>query len=202
MEILLDPNVAYLLLVAGVLLALLAIIMPGTGIPEILAVFAIVLAGYAVYHLAFNWWALALLALSLVPFYFAIRGPRRGFWLVLSIIGLTAGSVFFFPAKTGLISISPALAAVTTLVYSLFLWVAVRKVVDSARTRPIHELSALIGLKGEAKTSITDAGTVQVAGELWSARSDKPVAAGKVVKVFGRDGFVLLVEEVTNAATT
>lgn len=198
MDFLLNPNIAYLLLVTGMLFALMAIVMPGTGIPEVIAVFLIVLAGYAVYHLSFNWWALVLLAVSLVPFFLAIRGPRRGLWLVLSIVGLTLGSVFFFPAETGLISIHPALAAVTTIVYAVFLWIVVRKVVAIARTRPIHELTTLVGQQGEARTAITDAGTVQVAGELWSARSDKPVDAGDAVKVTGREGFVLLVEKSSN----
>jgi membrane-bound serine protease (ClpP class) len=195
MEILLDPNIAYMLLVIGMLFALVAILMPGTGIPEILAVFSIVLAGYAVYHLSFNWWALAILILSVVPFFLAVRGPGRALWLVLSILGLTIGSVFFFPTEAGLVSVNPTLAVVTTVLYSVFLWVAVRKVVEVARTRPMHELSALIGQRGEAKTSITEGGTVQVAGELWSARSQAPVGAGNSVKVIGRDGFVLLVEK-------
>jgi membrane-bound serine protease (ClpP class) len=198
MDFLLNPNIAYLLLVTGMLFALMAIVMPGTGIPEVIAVFLIVLAGYAVYHLSFNWWALVLLAVSLVPFFLAIRGPRRGLWLVLSIVGLTLGSVFFFPAETGLISIHPALAAVTTILYAVFLWIVVRKVVEIARTRPIHELTTLVGRQGEARTAITGVGTVQVAGELWSARSDMAVDAGDAVKVTGREGFVLLVEKSSN----
>ncbi len=56
---LLDPNIAYLLLMAAILFVLLAIATPGTGVPELIAFFALVLAGYAVYHLSFNWWALA-----------------------------------------------------------------------------------------------------------------------------------------------
>jgi membrane-bound serine protease (ClpP class) len=194
MDFLLDPNIAYLLLVAGMLFALVAILTPGTGIPEILAVFSIVLAGYAVYHLSLNWWALGLLLLSLVPFLLAVRGPRRAGWLALSIVGLTAGSIFFFPTTKGLISVHPALAAITTLAYSAFLWVAVSKVSEISRTRPVHELMSLIGKTGEAKTTVLDEGSVQVAGELWSARSDRALIAGSQIKVIGLDGFVLQVE--------
>ena len=112
-----------------------------------------------------------------------------------SIVGLTAGSVFFFPATTGLTSVNPLIASVTTILYSAFLWVAVRKVVEAAQFRPVHELSALIGQKGEAKTVIKEDGSVQVAGELWSARSTRALAAGSPIKVIGRDGFVLIVEK-------
>jgi membrane-bound ClpP family serine protease len=37
---------------------------------------------------------------------------------------------------------------------------------------------------------------VQVAGELWSARSEKPIAQGSAVRVVQKDGFVLVVEEI------
>ena len=59
----------------------------------------------------------------------------------------------------------------------------------------MHELSGLIGQRGEAKTAIGEQGSAQVAGELWSARSDIPVPAGRAIKVIGREGFVLVVEQ-------
>lgn len=194
MEILLDPNIAYLLLVAGTFFVLIAIATPGTGIPEVAALFCVVLAGYAVYHLSLNWWALSLLILSLVPFFFAIRGPRRELWLALSILGLTVGSVFFFPAEQGLISVNPVLAVVTSALYAAFVWISARKVIQIVQTRPSHDISALIGQRGEAKTSVEAEGSVQVAGELWSARSEVPIPVGSLVRVVGRQGFTLLVE--------
>ncbi|MGZ9165580.1 MAG: NfeD family protein [Anaerolineales bacterium] len=36
---------------------------------------------------------------------------------------------------------------------------------------------------------------MQVAGELWSARSEKPIAAGNSIRVVKREGFVLIVEK-------
>jgi membrane-bound serine protease (ClpP class) len=195
MEFLLDPNIAYFVLMVAILFVLIAIVSPGTGVPEVLALFSLALAGYAVYHLGINWWALGLLLLSLAPFYFAVRGPRRELWLALSILGLTAGSIFFFPAASGLISVNPALAAVTSILFAALMWVAARKVMQIAATRPTHELSSLIGEGGEARTDVKDAGSVQVASELWSARSEKLIPAGRAVRVVGRDGFVLIVEE-------
>jgi membrane-bound serine protease (ClpP class) len=195
MDFLLDPNIAYLLLVVTTFLVLTAIAVPGTGIPEIAALFSLVLAGYAVYHLSFNTWAMALLLLSVVPFFFAVRGPRRELWLALSIIGLTVGSVFFFPAQQGFISIHPVLAIVTSAVYAAFLWVSVRKTLQIAQTKPVHDISALIGQRGETKTPVQAEGSVQVVGELWSARSEKPIPAGSLVHVVGREGFVLIVEK-------
>lgn len=197
MDFLLIPNIAYLILVAAVLLTLVAIMIPGTGVAEVLAIFALLLAGYAVYHLSLNWWALLLLVISVVPFVYSIRGPNRAIWLIISIVGLTLGSVFFFPAEQGLIAVDPWLAVTTTLVYSAVLWFSARKVLETSAARPRHDLSMLVGQIGEAKTRIDEDGSVQVAGELWSARSAAPVPAGKAVEVVGRDGFVLIVEALT-----
>jgi membrane-bound serine protease (ClpP class) len=195
MDILLNPNIAYLLLVVTTFLVLMAIAVPGTGIPEIAALFSLFLSGYAVYHLSFNWWAMALLVLSVVPFFFAVRGPRRDMWLVFSIIGLTVGSVFFFPAQQGFISVHPLLAVVTSAIYALFLWISIRKTLQIAQTKPMNDISTIIGERGETKTPVLAEGSVQVVGELWSARSEKPIPAGSLVHVVGREGFVLVIEK-------
>lgn len=195
MDPLLNPNIAYVVLVAATFFVLLALMTPGTGVPELLAIFSLLLAAYSVYHMGFNWWALAILLVSLVPFGLAIRGKRGVLWLVLAIAGFSIGSVLFFPASTGLISVEPVLAITTTVIYAAALWICVRKIVEIAGSRPTHELSALIGQTGEAKTTVADVGSVQVAGELWSARSEHPVKAGSPVRVIGRDGFVLVVEK-------
>ena len=195
MEFLLDPNIAYFVLIVAILFVLIALITPGTGVPEALALFAMLVAGYAVYHLGVNWWALALLILSLAPFYFAVRGPRRELWLILSIVGMAAGSIFFFPAATGWISVNPLLAVVSSVLFAALVWISARKVVQIAQARPTHELTSLIGECGETRTDVKDGGSVQVASELWSARSEKLIPAGRLVEVVGRDGFVLIVEE-------
>ncbi len=195
MDILLNPNIAYLLLVAAILTTLLAIVTPGTGLLEVVALFCILLAGYSIYHLSFNVWAAIVLLLSILPFLIAVRKPGREIWLVVSILGAIIGSIFFFPNPTGIISVNPVLAVVTSLLTAAFLWISIRKVMQIAATQPSNDLSALVGQVGEAKTSVERDGSVQVAGELWSARSDRPIPVGSAVRVLGRDGFVLLVEK-------
>jgi len=56
-------------------------------------------------------------------------------------------------------------------------------------------LNGLMGKIGNTKTAIGEEGSVQVAGELWSARSDQLIPVGCSVKVVRREGFVLVVEK-------
>lgn len=195
MDFLLDPNVAYLFLLGGVLLAMLALATPGTGFFEVGAFFCIVLAGYAIYNLSFNWWALILIVLSIVPFIYSIQRPKREVFLGLSILLLVIGSVFMFPRTNGQSGVNPLVAVVASAFVSGFLWIAVGKSIQAAHARPSHDLNGLVGQIGEAKTKIHGEGSVQVAGELWSARSDKAIPAGSSVRVVRRDGFILVVEK-------
>ena len=197
MDFLLDPNVAYLFLIGGVLLAMLALATPGTGLFEIGAFFSIALAGYAIYNLTFNWWALFLLLLGVVPFVYALQRPKREPFLILSILLLIAGSVFMFPRASGQ-GVNLLVAALTSLLLAGFLWIAARKSVEATSARPSHDLGGLVGQVGEAKTKVHEEGSVQVAGELWSARSDQPIPTGSPVRVVQRDGFVLVVEQMTD----
>ncbi|TLN20492.1 nodulation protein NfeD, partial [bacterium] len=55
MNIVIDPNLAYVLLVSGFVLAVLALFTPGTGLLEIGALFALVVAGFGVATLPTTW---------------------------------------------------------------------------------------------------------------------------------------------------
>ncbi|MBI5840130.1 MAG: hypothetical protein HZB19_08505 [Chloroflexi bacterium] len=201
MDFLLDPNVAYLILLTGVLLVMMAIVTPGTGLFEVGAFFCLLLAGYAVYNLSFSWWALILLALSIVPFVYAIQKPKREPFLGLAILLLVAGSVFLFALENGQPAVNPVLAIVASVLVAGFLWIAVRKAVQAAGVRPVHDLGELVGQMGESRTKVHDDGSVQVAGELWSARSDEPISAGSHIRVVRREGFILVVEKDNSAKT-
>jgi membrane-bound serine protease (ClpP class) len=194
-DFLLNPNAVFIVLMAGALLALLALATPGTGLLEIGALFLIAIAGYGLYTLSFNWWALLIMVLSAIPFAYSLQKPKREPFLVLAILMLIAGSIFIFPRTIAHAGVNPFLALGMSLLVGGFLWIVVRKTVDAARIKPAHNLNDLVGQVGEAKSRIQNEGTVQVAGEEWSARSDTPIAAGDMIRVVKRDGFVLIVEK-------
>jgi len=195
MDFLLEPNIAYLFLLGGVFLAMLALVTPGTGFFEIGALFCIALAGYAIYNLSFNWWALILVMLSIVPFIYSIQKPKRELYLGISILVLAAGSIFLFSNESGGPAVNLFVALSSSALVSGFLWVAVGKALQAAHARPSHDLDALVGQVGEAKTKIHENGSVQVDGELWTARSDKSIRAGSSIRVVRREGFTLIVEK-------
>ncbi len=195
MDFLLNPNIAYLILLTGILLGFLAIVTPGTGLLEVGALFCVVLAGYAIYNLSVNWWALLLLLISIVPFLYAVRKPKRELYLGVSILLLVIGSVFLFAVDGFKPAVNPLVALLSSGLVSAFLWIVVRKTVQAASARPAHDLEGLVGKVGEARTAIDDDGSVFVAGEMWSARSGgDSIPVGSHVRVVRREGFTLVVE--------
>ena len=195
MEILLSPNLFYLLLVAGVLLAIMALFSPGTGILELGAFFLMLMAGWGIYKLPINMWALGLLGLGVLPFILAVRRSRQIGFLIIALIAFVIGSTYMFRGdRWWQPGVHPLLAIVVSFLSAGFLWIATVKVLEAERQRPAHDMAGLIGAIGEAKTGIYNEGSVQVARELWSARSTMPIAEGSIVRVTGRNGLILDVE--------
>ena len=194
MSFLLDPNVAYLLLVLGFVLGILALFTPGTGLLEIGALFAIALAGYGIYQLSFNWWALLILVVGILPLFFAIRKSKQWIWLIPSVIAMIVGSIFLFPRGAITQAINPFFAVIVSLIATSLLWFIGRKSVDAMKLKPSQDLKKLIGQIGIARTEIKNSGTVYVGGEEWSARSENTIREGNPIKVKDREGLVLIVE--------
>lgn len=196
MEFLLDPNVAYIMLVVGFSLTIMAIFAPGTGLLEISAFFILLLAGYGVYNLPFNTWALLVLLLGVIPFILALRKFGNLIFLFISILAMVIGSSFLFRGESWWRPVvNPILAVVVSIITAGYFWIAFKKILEAERSRPKHDLAALIGEIGEAKSDIFIEGSVQVAGELWSAFSHVMIPAGCLVKVIGREGLMLEVEK-------
>jgi membrane-bound serine protease (ClpP class) len=198
LEILLDPNVGYLLLVGGFVLAVLALFAPGTGLLEIGALFALLLAGYTLVNLPVNAWAVVVVVLGIVPLFLALRRTqgRQGLYLVLAGIALLiVGSIFVFRAPGGGPAVNPLLGVVVSGGAGLLLWFIARKSLDAAKEKPVHNLDGLIGMTGTVRTDLRPEGSVYVDGEEWSATSKSYIAAGTRVRVIARNGLDLEVEK-------
>ena len=197
MEILINPNIAYLLIVVGIVMVIMALFAPGTGILELGAFFVLLLAFWEISQLPINLWALALLVLGVIPFIVAVRKSHKLIYLAIALVAFIIGSIYLFKGdywwQPG---VNPILAIVTSVLASGFLWIAISKVLESENLRPQHDLTQLIGEVGEAKTDIFVEGSVQLESELWSARSAELIPSGSNVRVVKRDGFILEVEPV------
>lgn len=194
MDLIIDPNIAYMILVVGFVLGLLALFTPGTGFLEVGVLLAILVAGYAIIRQPINLWALILLAVGVIPFIIALRKFKKWLYLIPAIVSIVIGSVFLFRTETGGAAINPVLASVMSVISVVLMWIIGRKGIEALSLQPTQDLGALIGQTGIARTDIRQEGTIYVAGEEWTAHSEKLIREGRTAKVVGREGLVLLVE--------
>lgn len=202
MNILIDPNISYLILVGGFLLAILAMFSPGTGVMEIGAVVAILFAGYFVATLPVNWWALVILIVGVFPFLIAVRKSKNLIFLVVSIAAFIVGSVFLFRRENGGPAVDPILAVIVSILVIGLMWIVATKGIEAIRLKPLNNMDQVLGQIGTARSNIFEIGTVYINNEEWTARSAVQIPAGTKVKVISRSGFILEVEPTENDSET
>lgn len=195
------PNVLYLVLVAGIWIAALAVVSPGTGVLELLALLALGAAGAGTLFAPLNAWALLLLLAGAVFFVLSLRFIKPGIGLVISALAFSLGSTFLFEPQQGIVAVHPILALVVSLLTIGYFWLAVRSTVLAQRSLPTIDLSRVIGAVGDVRTPLDPQGSIYVLGELWTAESETPVQPGQHVKVIARDGLMLTVIPIENEKT-
>jgi membrane-bound serine protease (ClpP class) len=191
------PNLLYLLLVAGVWTSTLAVISPGTGVYELLALVTLGGTGVGLFFVPFNSWALVPLVLGLVAF---IVGLWQRKWervaVVLAGSLFSLGSVLLFENDAGKAAVNPLLAIVMTATTLGFYWFAISRVIVAHRLQSTLDPSLVLNQIGDVRTPLDPVGTVYVGGEMWSAWADEVIPPGVDIRVKDREGLVLKVERV------
>jgi membrane-bound serine protease (ClpP class) len=198
MQSLINPNVAYLLIVAAVMLFMLSINDPKSALPKVGMALCLVAAGYELVHLKGNPWAFLVVALSPLPFFVALHQTRLNLpVLIATILMLTMGSVFLFVDQNGRPVVNYLLAGGVSLACAEVIWITLRRTKASEGASSSDLSASVVGLIGEVFTDIEvhSTGSVKVEGELWQARSEKPIAAGNMVRVLRQDGPTLTVRK-------
>jgi len=193
MDVLIDPNVSFVLLVAGSLVAGLALLAPGTGLLEIGALFTIALAGYGIINLPVNWWATLIILAAILPIFLVYRRPIRRQALLISLSSLVyvIGCAFLFRGDGWLPGVNFVLVVLLAPIVAGITWLFSRKLLEAVRTHPVFHPNDLVGMTGQTTTDIQGKGSVYVNGENWTAYSKVFIPAGSQVRVVGRNGLTL-----------
>ncbi len=195
-----NPNVVYLLLIAGLWSAALAFTTPGVGIPEAGAIGFLSLALLGFLGLPVNLVGLALIILSLGLYVIELKWPSHGVFILTGVITLAVGSFFLFPANESANQLSAGLIIGTVLTTAILFFIGLRLALLVRHKPPFQNPDAVVGTVGEAKTDILKEGAVQVGDELWTAEADELITSGSRVQVVRRSGLRLKVARVKPSA--
>jgi membrane-bound serine protease (ClpP class) len=191
----LDPNLALILALAGLLGLYIEITHPGLIAPGIIGAISLILALFAFNMLPVNWAGAALILLAIVLFVLEATVTSHGLLAIGGIISMIAGGLMLVEGPIPQLRIRFATVAGLTLPFAVITIVLVRLVLLSYRRKSIVGEEGMIGEIGVAKTDIQNEGKVLVHGEYWNASSGRPIPAGSRVRVTKVDGLRIEVEQ-------
>ena len=197
LNILANPNIAYLLLILGFYGLLYEVTHPGVGAPGVIGAIFLILAFFSMQTLPTNYAGLALVILSLVLFVAEAFYPGWGLLAVGGIVCMILGSLLLFDSSASMMQVSRSLIlAVVTPTAGLTIFL-VRAVLRSRKRKILGGQEGLIGEKGEVAHMIAahGEGKVFVHGELWNATADESIKKGEKIVVHRVEGMVLKVKK-------
>lgn len=202
MHVLASPDLAVLLLMAGLLGLYLEFSNPGLLVPGIAGAACLVLGLIALQILPFSWLGLILFLAGIGLLVAELFVGAYGVLLALGIGCMLLGGVMIFdvPEMSGLaVSFwSVLVPAVTGLaLFGALIVFGLGRTMGRPQTAGTSEL---VGLVGRAEGVLAPGGRVFVRGEYWNARADEPLAAGQRVEVVAVEGMQLRVRKASEGA--
>jgi membrane-bound serine protease (ClpP class) len=190
LSMLASPNLAYILLMIGLMGLYFELSNPGAILPGVVGGLSLLLALFAMSALPISYTGLALIGLSVVLFIAEIYIVSGGVLAIGGAVALILGSVMLFETDNEMLKVSlsvliPTVAGVVVF-FGAVTWLAMRAQLRKASTGS----EGLVGQKGVVVTN----GQVRVVGELWNAQSAHPLEPGQEVKVTEVEGLLLSVE--------
>jgi membrane-bound serine protease (ClpP class) len=189
-----NPTVAYGLMVIGIWGLLLEGYNPGAVLPGVVGSICLLIALFAFQILSVNYAGLALVvvgtAMIIAEFFF----PTYGSLGVGGLIAFVVGSLILFDTDVPGLGVGrPLIAALATvggLVVAFIVYMATR-----AMRHPVTTgTQGMIGASAEVVADFAGKGKVRYGGELWNARSDRPLHVGDTARIVKVEGLTLWVE--------
>jgi membrane-bound serine protease (ClpP class) len=192
---LLDPQIAYFLLLGGLAGLFFELSNPGVFFPGVIGGICLILGLYAMAILPTNAAGFLLILMGVVLFVLEIFVNSFGLLSIAGIIALFIGSIVLYRVEYGF-PILPFSTIMTTVVgTSLLIGLAIYLVARAQRLRPHMGLQAIVGQPAEVISWGEGKGQVLVRGELWRAVSPlHDYKKGETVKVSAVQGLTLHVD--------
>lgn len=198
LQTLADPNIAYILLMVGILGIALEFFHPGAFLPGISGAICLILSFFALQILPFSLAGLLLIILAIVLFVLEVEVPSYGALTIGGIIALTLGSLMLISPSAIYISISlKYIVTMVAVISSIFIFI-ISYAIKAQFRKPVTGMEGLVGSKGVAKSDISPKGKIQIHGEIWNAlleQDKETIKKGEEVEVVKVEGMRLVVKK-------
>jgi membrane-bound serine protease (ClpP class) len=195
-----DPNIAFVLLSLGSILALVELADPGLTVAGIAAATCFLFAFMALGSLPVNWAGILLLMVAVVLFVVGLLTDTEIIVSLAALVPFVLGALILFSPFTPTspaapdVQVSPWLIAAMGALLLGFTLLVLRAITSALQQPARAGAPRLIGQEGLALTHINPHGQVRVGLEEWSAVSaGPPIPAGTPIHVVGISGVRLKV---------
>jgi membrane-bound serine protease (ClpP class) len=197
LNIISDPDIAYILLMLGLLGLLFELFNPGIIFPGIIGFISLVLALYALNTLPVNYAGLALIVFGVILLLLEIKVVSHGMLAIGGIAALLTGSLMLIRPGSGLevIRISRTLIISTVAITSGFFLFVIGMGIKAQRRKPVTGMEAIVGETALTLDTLNLSVRVRIHGEIWNAVSiSGMVNIGEQVRVKEIKNLTLYVE--------
>jgi membrane-bound serine protease (ClpP class) len=192
-----DPNIAYLLMMAGILGLYMEFAHPGVIFPGVAGAICLLLAFASLQLLPINYTGLALIILGIGLLIGEAFYPSFGVLGIGGIISLTLGSLLLFDTPMSDFGVDRTIVFTAVGTLGSFVLAVSYLVFRSQKEKVTLGVEGLIGEIGVVKDKLSPTGRVFVHGETWTAEADNEIDVGEKVEVVGVEGMVLKVRRAT-----
>jgi len=189
-----DPNIAYILMMIGMLGIFFELQNPGVVLPGVIGGISLILAFFAFQSLPINWAGVLLILFGVALLIAEIKIVSHGVLTAGGVVAMVLGSFMLYDApevgfRVSWTVILPTVGATAGLV----VW-AVSAGMRAMMKSPVTGAAGMIGRVVVARSALGPEGQVQVDGEIWRAVSEGgAIPAGEKVRVMAVDGLTLKV---------
>ena len=194
LNVITDPNVAYVLMMLGMLGLFFELSNPGVILPGVIGGISLILAFFAFQSLPINYAGLLLILFGIVLLVAEIKIVSHGVLAIGGMISMALGSLMLFDSpevgfRVSWWVIAPTVGATA----GLFLFVVAAGVRALGRP-PATGVEGLVGKTAIVRERLAPEGQVMVSGEIWRAVAQgEPLEPGAQVRIVSVDGLTLKV---------
>jgi membrane-bound serine protease (ClpP class) len=193
LNVITDPNVAYVLMMLGTLGLIFELSTPGAVLPGVIGGISLILAFFAFQSLPINFAGMLLILFAIVLFIAEVKVVSHGVLAIGGIVAMALGSLMLFDAPEAGFRVSWLVIVPTVAVTAGIFLFALTAGVRALSRRPQLGAEALVGAVGTAYGPLTPTGQIKLQGEIWRAVAEGPAADGAPVRVVGVEGLTLKV---------
>jgi membrane-bound serine protease (ClpP class) len=194
-----DPNISYLLLMAGILGLYMEFSHPGVIFPGVAGAICLLLAFASFQLLPINYTGLILMILGVALLVGEAFFPSFGVLGVGGTISLALGSLLLFDTQNADFGVDRSIVFTAVATLGSFVLAISYLVFHSQKSRPTLGFEGLVGEVGEVRGALSPTGKVFVHGEYWNAQADGEIPVGEKVKVVGYEGMCLKVSRLAQS---